>query len=104
MTKQAHLTARDRRAQILTAGLPVAEKKGYTRVTRDDLAEAAGVPPSLVSYHLGTMADVRRHLMREAIRAECLPVIAQGLAMGDARAKKAPEDLRRRAVTLLIPN
>ena len=38
MTKQIKLEARERIAQILRAALDVAEKVGYNRMTRDEIA------------------------------------------------------------------
>lgn len=97
MTKQAKLDARERIGQILRAALELAKTAGYTKVTRDAIGQHAGIAPTLVAYHLGTMPDLRRQIMREAVRVQCLPVIAQGLAVRDPHALKAPEDLRRRA-------
>jgi len=99
--KQAKLEARVRIAQILTAALELAPAVGYARLTREEIAARASVPPSLITYHLGTMVELRRQIMREAIRVECLPVIAQGLACGDKHALKAPDDLRARAAASL---
>ena len=101
MTKQTKMHPADRIAQILDAALVVASKVGYARITREDIAKRADVPASLISYHLGTMPALRRKIMREAIRTECLPVVAQGLAIRDRFALKAPADLRARAVASL---
>lgn len=95
--KQIKLEARERAAQILGAALLVAARVGYTRVTREQIAHEARIAPTLIPYHFGTMPELRRHIMREAVRRECLPVIAQGLALRDRHALKAPPELRRRA-------
>jgi len=101
MSKQHKMHPADRIAQILSAALVVASKVGYARLTREDIAKRADVPASLISYHLGTMPALRRKIMREAIRTECLPVVAQGLAIRDRFALKAPAELRARAVASL---
>lgn len=102
MKPQIKLQARERVAQILKAALDICSKKTtYSRVTREQIAECAGIPPTLITYHCGTMADLRRDIMREAVRVECLPVIAQGLAARDRHALKASEELRRRALQSL---
>lgn len=95
------LEARARAAQILAAALDVAKVQGYTRITREQVAARIGVAPSLIPHYMGTMPALRRKIMREAIRVECLPVIAQGLAMRDPHALAAPEDLRQRAAAHL---
>lgn len=102
MNKQIKLQARERIAQILAAALTCAIEKGYSRVTREDIAKRANIAPTLIPYHMGTMPSLRRDIMREAVRVECLPVIAQGLALRDSHALKAPEELRRRAVEALV--
>lgn len=103
MKPQIKLEARERVAQILTAALALCHSDTtYSRITRDEIAKKAGIPPALISYHLGTMPELRRHIMREAVRTECLPVIAQGLAARDRHALKAPEELRQRALQSLV--
>lgn len=97
MTKQTTT-----RAEILATCLKLAAIAGYRNITRDVIAEAASVPPSLVSYHMGTMIELRRHVMREAIRTRCLAVIAQGLSVGDHRARKASPELQRAALESLL--
>lgn len=99
--KQLKLEARERKAQLLTAALEVSKTVGFARVTRDQIAARAGCAPTLVAHYFGTMTALRRDIMREAVRAECLPVLAQGLAVRDPHAAKAPEGLRIRAIDSL---
>lgn len=101
MKPQTKLQARERVAQILSAALELAPEVGYQRLTRDDVARRLGIPSSLIPYHMGTMDNFRRSLMREAVRVGCLPVIAQGLAARDSHALKAPEPLRQQALASL---
>lgn len=98
MTKQTKLEARERLTQILAAALKAAQKHGYQRITREAVATEARVSAALVTYHLGTMQDLRRAVMREAVRAQCLPVIAQGLTARDRHALKAPPELQKKAL------
>jgi hypothetical protein len=79
----------------------VAERVGYTRITRDAVAQHLGISSSLIPHHMGTMEEFRRKVMREAVRVECLPVIAQGIATRDRHALKAPPELRARALQSL---
>lgn len=103
MTKpQVKLEARQRIAQILAAALELAPKVGYQKLTREAVAQRLGIPPSLIPYHMGTMAEFRRQVMREAVRVECLPVIAQGIAASDRHALKASPELRARALQSLV--
>lgn len=99
--RQIKLEARERIAQILRAALDVAEKVGYNRMTRDEIAALAGIPPTLINYHMGTMPDLRRDVMREALRNDRQPLDPYRLAHHDRHAMKAPEDLRRLALQTL---
>lgn len=91
-----------RKEDLLAAALPLAAERGYTRVTRNDIAQRAGVSGPVIHYHFGTMAQFQRELMRYAVLKENLAVVAQGLAAGDKQAKKAPEVIRRRALDSLL--
>lgn len=101
MKPQIKLEARQRVAQILAAALELAPRVSYARLTRDEVAKHIGIPSSLIPYHMGTMEEFRRKIMREAVRVECLPVIAQGLVARDRHALKAPEPLRTKALQSL---
>jgi AcrR family transcriptional regulator len=98
MKPQQKLQARERLTQILAAALTLSVRSGYTRITRERIAHAAGVSEALVTYHLGTMQELRRAVMREAVRVECLPVIAQGLTSRDKHAGKASPELKQKAL------
>lgn len=97
----SHSRTDDRRQAILSAALRLAETVGYLRVTRDAVALAAACSPALVSHWLGTMPQMHRAIMGEAIRTSNLRVIAQGLAHGDRRARNAPLQLREAAAASL---
>lgn len=101
MKPQTKLDARARKAQILSEALKLAATRGYACLTRDEVAAAAGIASSLVAHHMGTMQAFKRDLMREAVRVECLPVVAQGLACRDPHALKASDELRARAAASL---
>lgn len=90
-----------REEQILYAALNLAVEVGYSKITREGIAARASISPALVSVRLGTMDSLRRKLMRYAIRMRCLKVIAQGLAVGDRHALKAPTPLKLEALAAL---
>ena len=96
------LEPEDRKRQILVAAVKLAEIYGYTNVTREAIAALAECAPGLVSAYFGTMLRMYRAIMGEAIKTENLPIIAQGLVLGDTRARKAPEDVKRRAAMSLL--
>lgn len=101
MTKK-RLQPDDRKQQILTAAIRVAARPGgWAKLTRDAVAKEAGCAEGLPSKYFGTMISFRRAIMRAAIVAEELGVIAQGLAGGDKCAQKADESLKRKALATL---
>lgn len=101
MTKK-RLQPADRKQEILNAAIKVAGRPGgWGKLTRDAVAKEAGCAEGLVSKYFGTMITFRRSIMRAAIVAENLAVVAQGLAAGDASAKKADESLKRKALETL---
>ena len=101
MTKK-RLQPDDRKQQILDAAIKVAGRPGgWGKLTRDAVAREVQCAEGLVSKYFGTMVSFRRSIMRAAIVAENLHIIAQGLAAGDASAKKADPDLKTRALQTL---
>jgi AcrR family transcriptional regulator len=91
----------DRKAQILEAAVQLSAAQGYSHVTREGIATAAECAPGLVSNYFGTMTNLRRDIMRAAIRQRNLTIIAQGLAAKDAHACKAPDELKKAALETL---
>lgn len=86
-----------RKRLILSAALDLAVAQGYQNITREQIAEAAGVSPALVTRYFETMDSLRRSLMLEAIVRSVPAVIAQGIAVGDEIAKSASPALKKRA-------
>jgi AcrR family transcriptional regulator len=85
---------KDRRKEILAAALRMSVNYGYQRVTRADIAGAAKCSEALVSHYFSTMVTMRRAIMREAIAKREYAIVAQGLAMADRQAQKAPQTIR----------
>lgn len=92
------MDAADRRAQILSAALALAEKQGYRNLTLQQIADAAGVSKGLPMVYFGTMTAIRRAIVREAVRTCNLKVVAQALVAADPHVKKADPDLKSKAL------
>lgn len=95
------LNPKDRKKEILAAGIAAASMKGFHKVTLQDVARQAGCTHSLVLHYFGTSVQLRRAIMSEAIRLKNPGILAQGLAMGDAKARRAPPELREAALAYL---
>lgn len=92
---------KQRTAELLEAALEVAQAQGFSKMTRQAIAEKVGVTPGLVTHRFSTMQELRRLVMRQAVKREILPIIAEGLALRDAHAMKAPDSLKRKALRTL---
>jgi DNA-binding transcriptional regulator YbjK len=90
-----------RKKQILTAALDMAVVHGYQNITRGLIAERANVSVGLITRYFGTMKNLKRAVMRAAVNSEVLAVVAQGLANGDEQAKKAPQEVKEKAIALI---
>lgn len=101
-TRLSRMSRRARHDEIMAAALRIACDIGYNRITREDIALAAGCSPALVSELFGTMCALRRSIARSAVANHVLPVIAQGLALRDPHALRAPAELRAVAAGSLI--
>ena len=91
-----------RRELILEAAVALATTDHYQKITRQAIADEAGIAPTLVTHYFGTMTRIRRDIMRYAVRNECLKVIAQGLASQDVHALKASPGLQTAALGSLL--
>lgn len=87
-----------RKDEIIAAALLLASSTHYTRVTREAIAAAISIKGPAIQYHFGTMGQLRRELMRAAVKQRVLNVVAQGLLSRDEHAEKADEGLRQEAI------
>lgn len=95
--KQKRLKPDIRKEEILVAALKLAASSGYTNITRNEIAEKAGISGSAVQYHFGTMTQLRTELMRYAVKRRHPRVVAQGLATRNRHALKADDELKQLA-------
>ena len=100
MTRQ-RLNPHDRKRLILEAAGRVALRAGFHAVTRELVACEAECATGLVSKYFGTVPGLRRALMREAVRQGHASIVADGLALRDPVAKKAPAALLEAARAIL---
>jgi len=91
-----------RKASILASAIALACEWDYRTITRDDVAERAGVSPTLVTRYFETMDVLRAEIMEAAIRKDIPQLVAQGLAVGDSIAATASQALKRRAGNYIL--
>lgn len=97
----------DRKTQIVAAGLHLAQRHGWERVTRQMVVQRLGLSHALVSRYF-TAEAFRDAVMEEAVYREDVRVVGQGLAAEHPIAVAAPRRLRwaalarLRALTLVL--
>lgn len=89
-----------RKSHILDRAVALAKKAGYLNLTREAVAECAGVSGSLVSQYF-TMPALREAVMETAVMKSIPEIIAQGIVNQNIVAMAAPVKLRRQAAKLL---
>lgn len=90
-----------RKETLIVAALAVAKRDGFSNLTRASIAEEAACSTGLVTNYLGTMTALKREVMRAAVKREVVEVVAEGLAVRDKQALKAPEELKQKAIAHL---
>ncbi len=90
-----------RRAHVLAVAYEMAAELGYQWISRDPVASRAKVAQGSIQFLFGSMKELKREVLREAIRREDLAILAQGLADGSPIAHSAPEDMKKRALAAL---
>jgi len=101
MSKRKRLGGKERRDEILKAALKVSARVGFNNIERADVARVAKCSEALVSSYFGTMQQLKKSVMRAAVVQENLIIIAQGLAIKNPHALKAPPEIRSAAAQSL---
>lgn len=91
----------ERRQAIMRAAVETASSMGFRSMTRESIAEAAGVAQGSINHEFGTMDALRDAVMLEAVNKERLDIVAQGLAERHPTACGAPAEMREAAVRAL---
>lgn len=93
----------DRKEQLLQLAIALAEEKGYNKINRLMIVEAAffrlneDITDGLVSRYFGQRHSLRQAVLFAGIERGNLTILAQGLALGDSHARKAPAEMRKAA-------
>lgn len=84
--------------KILRAAVKIAEATPLMSIARSKIAKRAKVAPSLVSFYLGTMDELRDAIVGAALDDGNLSVIGNAIAARHPRTLKIPEHTRRDAL------
>jgi len=100
-TTARRLQPEDRKLAILDAAYSLAVADGYHTLTRERMAESAGVSLSLITYHWLSVALLREAVMQLAVERGDAHIIASGIVARDPLALSAPLALRQAAAATL---
>lgn len=100
--KRTRVDAKERREMLLAAACRVAERDKYDRISRFAVAEEAQVSETLITHYFKTMPQLRRDVMRYAVRNRVVKVIAQGILMDDPHVKKIPPQERAAIISDVV--
>ena len=89
-------------SRVLEAAAFIAQRDGFNNVTRESIAQKAGVSTGTVSHSFGTMIKLKRSVMRYAIQNNILDIIAVGLSIKDKTAMKIDDSLKKRVLATLF--
>ena len=92
----------ERRAAILQAAVQLAESDGWLTLTRDNVAQAAGVSPGLVSWYYLATSLLRDAVMQHAVDNGLLLIVAEGICARNAVALAAPVAVRQAAFNAMV--
>lgn len=90
-----------RRSQVLDAAIELAITGGYQTITREKVAETANISEALVNWYFTTMDQLKELVVQTAIQREILPIIAQGISVGDKHTSTISKELRQKVITFL---
>lgn len=99
--KKRYNDSSERRIQILDAAMELAGKIGYQNITREMVATAANTSCALVTWYFSPMESLKRIVMATAIEREILPIIAQGLSLGDEQTLTIRKELKQKVLVFL---
>lgn len=95
---EKYMKGPDRRASILSAAVEAAKVHGFNNFRLVHVAERANCSTGLVMLHYKTMDQIRRDVMRAAIREKLLPIIAVGIVLKHPQCRRITEELRDEAL------
>lgn len=91
------------KAEITARGYAMARKLGYAALSRSKVARAAGFSPGTISNYFGSTQGLMDAIMQHAIEQNDSAIVMQGLAVGSAVARGAPDKLKKAAAKCLDP-
>lgn len=87
--------------QLIATAVRLAEKTPLHSITRGAIAKKAKVAPSLVSYYIGTMDEMRADIVAAAIATDNAAALASAMRANHPGVANAPKAMKLAAAKLL---
>ena len=91
----------ERKNELLSEAIKLAKEVGYSHITRDGVAERAGVSYGLVTRYFQSIDNLKCLVLKKAIQDEVLEIIAQGLVRKDPLLRRLSPELKNRVLMYL---
>lgn len=82
---------------ILDSAVHIAERDGFLNITREKIAEHAKVSDAKVSNAFGSMTQLKRAVMRQAVHKNLWNIIIVGIVSRDPTAVKLSPEIKQEA-------
>lgn len=94
-------TQDERKNEILNAAIDLAKEGNYANITQNQIAKSIGVSMPLISKYY-TMDDLKQAVVKFAVEADIVEIIAQGIANKNPITSTITEEQRDSAVKYLM--
>ena len=68
--------------------MKLSAKVGYQNITREQVAKEAGVGAGTVNLHYSSMKQLKKEIVRHAVRSDNIKVIAQAIVANEPYVKR----------------
>jgi len=91
----------ERKQELLEVAIQLAKEEGYSHITRNEIARRAGVAYGLVTSYFKSIENLKRLVIKEAIRLEIVQIVAQALARKEPLTRRLDPSLREKVIRYL---
>lgn len=91
----------ERKQELLEVAIQLAKEEGYSHITRNEIARRASVAYGLVTSYFKSIDNLKKLVVKEAIKKEIVQIVAQALARKEPLTRKLDPSLREKVIRYL---
>lgn len=91
----------ERKQELLEVAIQLAKEEGYSHITRNEIARRAGVAYGLVTSYFKTIDNLKKMVVKEAIKQEIVQILAEALARKEPLTRRLSPALREKVIRYL---